>query len=57
MLRAMTGHAGCLPAWLGAGVARLPQWLEERRQRGERRMLLDHDQRSERRLAFAGRGE
>jgi preprotein translocase subunit SecA len=57
MLRAMTGHAGCRPAWLGAGVARLPQWLEERRQRGERRMLLDHDQRSERRLAFAGRGE
>jgi preprotein translocase subunit SecA len=57
MLRAMTGHAGCLPAWLGAGVARLPQWLEERRQGGERRMLLDHDQRSERRLAFAGRGE
>jgi preprotein translocase subunit SecA len=57
MLRAMTGHAGCLPAWLGTGVARLPQWLEERRQRGERRMLLDHDQRSERRLAFAGRGE
>jgi preprotein translocase subunit SecA len=57
VLRALTGHSGCLPAWLGASIARLPQGLEERRQRGERRMLLDQDQRSERRLAFAGRGE
>jgi preprotein translocase subunit SecA len=56
-MRAITGHSGCLPAFLGRAVAILPQWLEERRQRGERRLLLEHDERAERRLSFAGRGE
>jgi preprotein translocase subunit SecA len=56
-LRAVCGHSRALPASLGAGVARLPQWLEEARQRGERRLLLEHDERAERRLSFAGRGE
>jgi preprotein translocase subunit SecA len=56
-LRALAGHSGHLPTWLAVVVARLPQWLEERRQRGERRLLLEQDDRAERRLAFAGRGE
>jgi preprotein translocase subunit SecA len=56
-LRAISGHAGALPAWLSAVIARLPQGLEEARQRAERRLLLEHDERAERRLAFAGRGE
>jgi preprotein translocase subunit SecA len=46
-----------LPAWLGARLAWYPQKLEERRQRAERRLLLDQDERAERRLSFAGRGE
>jgi preprotein translocase subunit SecA len=57
LLRALSGHAGCLPGWLAVLVARLPQWREERRQRAERRLLLEHDERAERRLSFAGRGE
>ena len=46
-----------LPAWLGARLAWYPQKLEERRQRAERRLLLEQDERAERRLSFAGRGE
>ena len=57
LLRVLGGHSGHLPGALGAVVAWLPQWLEERRQRGERRLLLEHDERAERRLSFAGRGE
>jgi preprotein translocase subunit SecA len=50
------GRTG-LPWWLTRLVARLPQMREERRQRGERRLLLQQDQHLERRLSFAGRGE
>jgi preprotein translocase subunit SecA len=57
LLRLVTGHSGCLPGGLATPVSRLPQWREERRQRGERRLLLEHDERAERRLSFAGRGE
>jgi preprotein translocase subunit SecA len=57
LLHELTGHSGCLPAWLGRIVGRIPQQREERRQRGERRLLLEHDERTERRLSFAGRGE
>ena len=57
LLRVLSGHSGHLPGALGAMIAWLPQWLEERRQRGERRLLLEHDERAERRLSFAGRGE
>jgi hypothetical protein len=31
--------------------------LQERRERAERRLLLEQDERAERRLSFAGRGE
>jgi hypothetical protein len=57
LLRGLTGHSGRLPAWLGRIVARIPQQREERRQRGDRRLLLEQDERAERRLSFAGRGE
>jgi preprotein translocase subunit SecA len=46
-----------LPRWLGALLAWLPQKLEERRQRVQRRLLLQQDARIEGRLSFAGRGE
>jgi preprotein translocase subunit SecA len=46
-----------LPRWLGALLAWLPQKLEERRQRVQRRILLQQDARIEGRLSFAGRGE
>ncbi len=49
-------HIG-LPLWLSRLVARIPQMREERRQRAERRLLLQQDQNLERRLSFAGRGE
>jgi hypothetical protein len=35
----------------------VPQTREERRQRNERRLLLQQDRNLERRLSFAGRGE
>jgi len=42
---------------LGALLARMPQNIEEGRQRAERRMLLQQDEQIEGRMAFAGRGE
>jgi hypothetical protein len=33
-------------------IVRVPQWLEERRQRAQRRELLRHDARLEQRLSF-----
>jgi len=38
-------------------AAHLPQIAEERRQRLERKTLFEVDDRAERRLSFAGRGE
>jgi preprotein translocase subunit SecA len=49
------GHA--LPVWLGRILSWLPQAGEERRQREERRTMLDVDTRADARLSFAGRGE
>jgi preprotein translocase subunit SecA len=46
-----------LPRWLGRLIAQLPQSTEERRQRLERKVLLQHDETAERRLSFAGHGE
>ena len=46
-----------LPEWLGRLTAHLPQVFEERRQRMERKQLLEVDDRAEKRLSFAGRGE
>ena len=50
------GHAG-LPGWVARLISRVPQMREERRQRSERRLLLQQDRHLERRLSFAGRGE
>jgi len=46
-----------IPVWLGRVAAHLPQIAEERRQRLERKTLSEVDDRAERRLSFAGRGE
>jgi hypothetical protein len=46
-----------LPGWAARLVAWAPQMREERRQRGERKWLLEQDRHFERRLSFAGRGE
>jgi preprotein translocase subunit SecA len=40
------------PQWLVRSIVRVPQWLEERRQRVQRRELLRHDARLEQRLSF-----
>jgi hypothetical protein len=40
------------PAWLLNAIVRMPQWLEERRQRAQRRDLLNQDLRTERNLSF-----
>lgn len=45
------------PAWLVALVVRLPQWLEEGRQRGLRRELLKQDSRRDRDLMIGRPGE
>jgi preprotein translocase subunit SecA len=50
------GERGIAPA-LGKVIAHRPQLSEERRQRMERKLLLDQDNQSERRLSFAGQGE
>jgi len=57
LLSRLCGPSRSLPAGLGAHLVWYPQRLEERRQRAERRLLLEQDQRSERGLSFAGRGE
>jgi hypothetical protein len=54
---ALAGGDKPLPAWLGALLTWVPQRMEERRQRLERRALLQHDEQIEARLSFAGRGE
>jgi len=46
-----------LPAWTAKLLAWAPQLREERRQRAERKLLLQQDQQLERRLSFAGRRE
>jgi preprotein translocase subunit SecA len=46
-----------LPTWLGRLASHVPQIAEERRQRLERKTLLEVDDRAEKRLSFAGRGE
>ena len=56
-LRRRAGRPAGLSGWMARLVARLPQMREERRQRSERRLLLQHDRQLERRLSFAGRGE
>jgi preprotein translocase subunit SecA len=40
------------PQWLVRSMVRVPQWLEERRQRAQRRELLREDARAEQRLSF-----
>ena len=57
MLSPQPGAGRPLAAWVGRLLAYVPQRLEERRQRNERRALLTHDKQTERRLSFAGRGE
>jgi preprotein translocase subunit SecA len=57
LLRPESGSSRALPAWVGRLLAYVPQRLEERRQRTERRMLLAQDKQAEGRLSFAGRGE
>ena len=56
-MAALSSRDRPLPAWLGAFLAWVPQRLEERRQRSERKTLLQQDQQIEGRLSFAGRGE
>ena len=46
-----------LPGWVARLVAWAPQTREERRQRAERRLLLQQDRHLDRRLSFAGRRE
>ena len=57
VLAGFAGRRRPLPAWLGARLIWYPQKLEERRHRADRRLLLEQDERAERRLSFAGRGE
>jgi len=54
---ALAGGKPVLPAHLGKLLARLPQTIEERRQHQQRKLLLEQDRQSERRLSFSGRGE
>jgi preprotein translocase subunit SecA len=56
-LRARASRLGDLPAWLARLIAWVPQMREERRQRAQRKSLLQHDRHLERRLSFAGRAE
>jgi preprotein translocase subunit SecA len=57
LLSPQPGAGRPLAAWVGRLLAYVPQRLEERRQRNERKALLAHDKQAERRLSFAGRGE
>jgi hypothetical protein len=43
-----------LPAWLIALIVRLPQIIEERRQRALRRALLEHEDRMQRAWSILG---
>ena len=49
--------ARALPSWAVRGLARAPQWAEEQSQRVQRQRLIEHDERSERRLGFGGSAE
>jgi preprotein translocase subunit SecA len=51
------GSGRPLATRIGRLLAYLPQQLEERRQRNERKALLANDKQADRRLSFAGRGE
>lgn len=57
MARRIRAGGWSRPAWLAGLVVRLPQWLEERDQRHERRELLARDTRLETSFAVAGVGE
>jgi len=46
----LSGVAAALLVWW-------PQWCEQRRQRAQRRLMLDADRRAQQRLAFSGQGE
>ena len=56
-LRARASGRAALPRWAAKLVAWAPQMLEQRRQRAERKLLLEQDRHLERRLSFAGRAE
>jgi len=57
ILRGWIGNSTGLTGWVCKMVAHLPQTAEERRERAERKLLLETDDRAEKRLSFAGRGE
>jgi preprotein translocase subunit SecA len=57
VLRTRTSGRTRLPGWVGRLVAWAPQTREERRQRAERKLLLQQDRHLDRRLSFAGRRE
>ncbi len=57
VLRARALDRARLPGWVARLVAWAPQTREERRQRAERKLLLQQDRHLERRLSFAGRRE
>ena len=52
--RCCAAAAAALPPWAVRGARGLPQRHEERRQREQRKRLIEHDQRMERQLAFGG---
>ncbi|HYL19237.1 MAG TPA: hypothetical protein VEV20_11170 [Burkholderiales bacterium] len=57
VLSPQPGSGRPLATRIGRLLAYLPQQLEERRQRNERKALLANDKQADRRLSFAGRGE
>jgi preprotein translocase subunit SecA len=57
LLSPQPGSGRPLATRIGRLLAYLPQQLEERRQRNERKALLANDKQADRRLSFAGRGE
>jgi preprotein translocase subunit SecA len=54
---ALRRWATALPSVAVRALLRLPQWAEEQRQRGQRQRLIEHDERAERQLGFAGTAE
>jgi preprotein translocase subunit SecA len=54
---ALAGSSRVLPSGLGRLLVLLPQSVEERRHRAQRKLLLEQDRKSEQRMSFAGRGE
>jgi preprotein translocase subunit SecA len=57
LLRARASGRARLPGWVTRFIAWAPQAREERRQRAERKLLLQQDRHLEGRLSFAGRRE